>query len=68
MNKDFKIPPKSADNLTTSDELVKRLSTLVSMDFFLTGKTRTDGSNIRKLVASTLEKYSLPVGAKINEF
>ena len=68
MNKEFKIPPKSANKLSTPEELVKRLSGLVGREFKLTGKTRTDGSNIRKLVAATLEKYPLPEVAKKDEF
>ena len=60
MNKDFKIPPKSANYLTTPNELVKRLECLIGTEFELTGKTRTDGSNNRKLVASILEKHLLP--------
>ena len=68
MNKDFKIPPKSADYLSSPENLVSKLSDLVGMEFIISGKTRTDGSNIRKLVASTLERYSLPKGAEIDEF
>ena len=34
----------------------------------LTGKTRTDGSNIRKLIASVLEKYPLPELAEVGQF
>ena len=60
MNKDFKIPPKSVNHLTTPEKLVKRFMCLINTEFELTGKTRTDGSNIRKLIASTLEKYELP--------
>ena len=55
MNKDFKIPPKSVKMLTQSKILVQYFSELVGQPFMLTGKTRTDGSNIRKLIASTLE-------------
>jgi len=40
--------------------LIKRLKGLIYTDFHLTGKTRTDGSNLRKLIASTLEQYPLP--------
>jgi hypothetical protein len=60
MNKDFKIPPKSVRMLTKSETLAEYFSDLVGKPFTLTGKTRTDGSNIRKLIASTLEKHSLP--------
>jgi len=60
MNKNFKIPPQSPELLTPPEELVKRLSKLIYTDFSLTGKTRTDGSKLRKLIASTLENYRLP--------
>lgn len=68
MNKDFKIPPKSANDLTPAEELAKRLNCLIGKEFQLTGKTRTDGSNIRKLVASTLEQTPLPVAAEKDEY
>lgn len=68
MNKDFKIPPKSVAMLTKSETLAEYFSELVGKPFTLTGKTRTDGSNIRKLIASTLEKYSLPELAEQGQF
>lgn len=68
MNKDFKIPPKSVKMLTQSETLVQYFSELVGQPFMLTGKTRTDGSNIRKIIASTLEKHSLPELAEQREF
>jgi len=60
MNPNFKIPPLSPQYLTPPKALVKRLKGLIYTDFHLTGKTRTDGSNLRKLIASTLEQYPLP--------
>lgn len=60
MNKNFKIPPMSVKMLTKPETLVKYFSELIGRSFILTGKTRTDGSNIRKLIASVLEKYPLP--------
>ena len=60
MDSTFKIPPKSPKYLTNPIQLADALSILVGDSFSLTGKTRTDGSNIRKLVASTLEQYDLP--------
>lgn len=60
MNEAFKLPPKSVDLLTNPNELANKLSELISKEFIITGKTRTDGSNIRKLIASTLEKSELP--------
>ena len=68
MNKDFKIPPKSVKILTSSETLASYFSELVGQPFTLTGKTRTDGSNIRKLIASTLEKQSLPELAEQGQF
>ncbi len=60
MNPNFKIPPLLPKNITPPNELVKRLKELIYTDFPLTGKTRTDGSNLRKLIAATLEKHPLP--------
>lgn len=68
MNSEFKIPPKSPLLLTTPADLLARLSTLIGKNFHLTGKTRTDGSNIRKLIAATLEQYPLPDIALSNEY
>lgn len=60
MNELFKIPPISIDSLTKPEELAVRLTDLIGKEFIITGKTRTDGSNIRKLVAANLEKHQLP--------
>jgi len=68
MNSDFKIPPKSPKYLTDPVQLAESLSTLVGESFSLTGKTRTDGSNIRKLIASTLEQQDLPELAEESEY
>ncbi len=68
MNKDFKFPPKSIKTLTSPDVLIQYFSELIGKPFFLTGKTRTDGANIRKLIASVLEKQILPQAAEVDEF
>lgn len=68
MNKEFRIPPKSPLLLTTPYDLLTRLSCLIGKNYQLTNKTRTDGSNIRKLIASTLEQYPLPDMAAPNEY
>lgn len=68
MNKDFSIPPNSPNSLTPVDTLIERLSPLLGTTFKLTGKSRTDGSNVRKLIASTLEKYPLPCKAEEGEY
>lgn len=68
MNKDLKTPPKSVKTLTSPDILAQYFSELIGKPFILTGKTRTDGSNVRKLIASILEKYPIPQLAEMGEF
>jgi hypothetical protein len=68
MNKDFKIPPKSAEMLSSPHVLAQYFTELIGQPFFLTGKTRTDGSNIRKLIASILEKHALPKAAEEGKY
>lgn len=60
MNPAFGIPPKSKAHLTPPQDIAKRLQVLIGETFPLTGKMRTDGSNMRKLVAATLESFPLP--------
>lgn len=54
------IPPKGKCDLTPPDKLARRLRCLIDQSFPLSGKTRTDGSKLRKLVAETLAKGQLP--------
>jgi len=68
MNKDFKTPPKHVCELTPSEKLAQYFSELIGQSFKLTGKTRTDGSNIRKLIASVLEKHPLPELSEMGQF
>jgi len=68
MNKNYKSPPKSVKGLTDSETLAHYFSELVGKPFTLTGKPRTDGSNIRKLIASVLEKHPLPELAEARQF
>lgn len=60
MDKNFKLSPKSSHDLTPPEILINNLQSLVGKPFPLSGKPRTDGSNLRKLIASTLEKFKLP--------
>jgi hypothetical protein len=60
MDAELALPPRSKRDLTKPKELAKRLEVLVGQRFRLTGKTRTDGSNVRKLVASVLSSGKLP--------
>jgi len=68
VNTDLKIPPRSKSELTPPHSLVDKLSGLVGQPFKLTRKTRTDGSNARKLVAGVLEKDSLPLPAMAGDY
>ncbi|CAM3465793.1 nuclease [Aquirufa ecclesiirivi] len=68
MNQALKLPPKSVILLTKPEELIQKFSVLIGNEFKITGKTRTDGSNIRKLIASTLEKLILPEAAEKDSF
>ncbi|MBS1543467.1 MAG: nuclease, partial [Bacteroidetes bacterium] len=68
MNREFKIPPRTVKDLTTPGDLCKSLLSLINTEFKLTGKTRTDGSNIRKLIAAVLEKESLPPAANSEDY
>lgn len=68
MNKEFKIPVRSPEDLTDEKDLIKIFSRLIGRKFELTGKTRTDGSNVRKLIASVLESSFLPFAAQEGQY
>ena len=51
------LPPSNPQDLTPGAVIAKRLETLVGKPFKLTGKSRTDGSNIRKAVMACLEPF-----------
>lgn len=57
----MEISPYQPTNLTPCNILVERLSPLLGKKFHLTGKSRTDGSNLRKMVIQQLEKYDYEV-------
>jgi len=59
MNREFRVPPADKASLTSPDVLAARLAQLIGVDFPLNGKSRTDGANARKIVASALERYPL---------
>lgn len=62
MKRPISIPPASPGELSSGDEIAQRIAPLIGKPFPLTGKTRTDGSNVRKAVAQLLEESSaLPV-------
>lgn len=62
------IPPITPVALTPPHILAQRLKILVGQSYKLTGKTRTDGSNIRKLVAKTLLEFPLPEAANAEDY
>jgi len=68
MDEAFKIPPKSAQHLTEISKLPEIFKGLVGSEFRLTGKTRTDGANIRKLIAKELLSNGLPEAANTGEY
>ncbi|NLO52148.1 MAG: nuclease, partial [Bacteroidales bacterium] len=68
MDEAFQTPPKSPEHLTKITELPGILKKLVGSEFKLTGKTRTDGANIRKIIAKELFDHGLPEGAIDDEY
>jgi hypothetical protein len=64
LNGPLSIPPASQADLSPGEEIARRLAPLVGKPFQLSGKTRTDGSNLRKTVARVLEESTdLPTPA-----
>lgn len=69
MNNNFKLPPTLKTDLTKPEILCVQLKELIGKEFNLTGRTRTDGANIRKLIANTLYKSgTIPTPAPIETF
>ena len=68
MDKKLKIPPQNKQNLTSPKELAKKLKVLIGDDFPLTGKSRTDGSTLRKLIAKTLLENNPPICAQKSDY
>ncbi|RAN55761.1 nuclease [Dolosigranulum pigrum] len=54
MHKDLKKPPSDKNDISSPEELVSTLEKLIGTEFELSGKSRTDGSKIRKLIGNTL--------------
>jgi len=68
MDARLKIPPSNKSLLTSLQDLAKKLEPLINTKFSLTGKSRTDGSNIRKLIADKLINCDPPETAKNNSY
>ena len=50
MEKIFNVPPKNPRDVMTANDLALCLKNLIGKSVKITGKPRTDGSTIRKLV------------------
>lgn len=59
-----KKPPKSKGVLSAPSDIVNRLKSLIGQEFIVTGKSRTDGSNFRKMITNHLLKEYMPEAAK----
>lgn len=58
-----KKPPKYKKAISTPEELVERLKPLIGQKIRMTGKSRTDGSNFRKVITNHLLSIYMPEAA-----
>lgn len=58
-----KKPPKCKKFISTPEELVERLEPLIGQKITMTGKSRTDGSNFRKIITNHLLAKYMPEAA-----
>jgi hypothetical protein len=63
MNKELSFAPKSKTAISSLSKLSLIFERLINQPFILTGKTRTDGANIRKLIGEALVDNGLPLSA-----
>lgn len=68
MKKIFNVPPKNPSYVMSTNDLVTHLKTLIGKSVKITGKPRTDGSTIRKIVTDCLSDYSICETAAKNEY
>lgn len=59
-----KKPPKCKNVISTPEELVERLKSLIGQEIAMTGKSRTDGSNFRKIITNHLLATYMPEAAQ----
>jgi hypothetical protein len=64
----MKIPPQSPTQVMSANELVSSLKSLLGTSFHLTGKPRTDGSTLRKIVSHTLLESGISPEAESGSF
>ncbi len=68
MNKELSVVPKSKSSISSFSKLTSIFEKLVNKPFALTGKTRTDGANIRRLIAEALKNNGLPTPAEKSDY
>lgn len=68
MEKTFNIPPKNPRDIMSANDLALCLKNLIGKSVKITGKPRTDGSTIRKLVTDCLSVYSTCEAAKETDY
>lgn len=68
MEKIFNIPPKNPCEIMSANDLALCLKNLIGISVKITGKPRTDGSTIRKIVTDCLSVYSTCEPAKETEY
>jgi len=59
-----KKPPKCKNVVSTPEELVEKLKPLIGQTIPMTGKSRTDGSNFRKIITNQLLSSYMPEAAE----
>lgn len=57
------IPPKSKNETFTGKELANQLQVLIGKSLLITGKPRTDGSHLRKLIENALQDSKVELAA-----
>lgn len=68
MKEEFSLPPQDPKKILTIKELSECLQCLIGKTVKITGRPRTDGSNIRKIVSNCLKEYGMCETAKKGEF
>lgn len=62
--KEGKKPPKCRNAISTPEELIEKLKPLIGQTIPMTGKSRTDGSNFRKIITNHLLSSYMPEAAE----
>ena len=68
MDRLFQIPPQSPTMVMSTEKLINSLKSLLGTPFRISGKPRTDGSTLRKIVSNTIFLNGLSPGAIIGSF